>query len=110
MKRSILIFILCFVRACHKQLEQPVNFLSDLYFIEYNQILNRTGVRVDTLYGISEWNPWIEVRPYTQIRVRAAQTLDENAVFSHASSHIPSCSEHFCHYNVSTRVLGIDAL
>ena len=98
----------CYVLACFKRSEKRVNSASDLYFIEYNQILNRTGVHVESLYGLTEWNPWIKIIPSERIRIRAAQTIDENATFSYASSRIASCVQYFCYYNVSSRVLGIN--
>ena len=51
MKLCIHFIRICFVRACYIKPEVDVVFAKDLYFVEYNQILNQTGVYVETRVG-----------------------------------------------------------
>ena len=51
MKLCIHFIRICFVRACYITPEVDVVFAKDLYFVEYNQISNQTGVDVETVVG-----------------------------------------------------------
>ena len=78
---------------------------SDLYFVEFDQILNRTGLWVETETGTEEWKPWIRIRPLTKIRIAAAQ-IAPHASFSHAFTETSAWAQNFEFYNVSSKIVG----
>ena len=105
MKYTIVFMIIYLVQACYKRPMKQVILASDLYFIEFDQILNRTGLWVETEKGMEEWRPWIRIRPLTSIRIAAAQ-IAPHALFSHTFTETSAWAQNFGLYNVSSKIVG----
>ena len=109
MERGLFLFYfsISYVRACYKKSERQIILASELYFIEYTQIFNQTGVRVETeSWMLNVGNPRISIKPLTDIRIGAAQIIDEHAVFISAFTETSPWFQNFRFYNVSSKVVG----